>query len=118
MTPHDLKSFRTHVANCDLAVYADIGSLTVLSSDGSLRFPQEYLDALCACAADLFDAAPGDTGMQVDHIIFLSPTGSRFFVRDMSQPDEILCCICAAEIDCGHFLEAAQAALAGEGRAA
>lgn len=113
MTPDALNAFRRKLADCELAVYVDLQSCTVLSSDGALHFPQEYLDVLCTCAADLFEAAPNDAG-PVEHMLFFSPTGSRSFFRTLSDPNEALCCICAADTDVETLIENARAALAGE----
>ncbi len=116
MTPSALNAFRSTLADCELAAYVDLGSRTVLSSDGALHYPQEYLDALCASAADLFEATP-KAGGQVEHVLFLSPTGSRGFFRTVSDPNEALCCICSAEVCVDTLIENARAALAGEGGA-
>lgn len=113
MTPTALKAFRRKFPDCDLAVYVDLGSRTVLSWDGALHFRQEHLDVLCACAADLFDSAPKGDG-PIEHVLFLSPTGSRTFFRNLADPNEALCCICAADIAVGSLINAARAALAGE----
>lgn len=114
MTPHALNAFRSKVAECEFAVYVDLHARTVLSSDGALHVPQEYLDALCACAADLFAAAPEAAG-PVEHVHFVSPTGSRSFFRNPAEPNEALCCLCAAEVAVAPLIIAARAALAGEG---
>ncbi len=116
MTPTALNAFRRKVTDCELAIYVDLDSRTVLSSDGALHFPQEYLDALCRCAADLFDAAPKGEG-QVDHVLFMSPTGSRSFFRNLAEPNEALCCMCAAEVAVETLIENARAALAVGGAA-
>lgn len=113
MTPSALNAFRSTLADCELAVYVDLGSRTVLSSDGALHYPQEYLDVLCACAADLFDAAPKGEE-PVEHVLFASPTGSRGFFRNPAEPNEALCCICAAEVGVDTLVENARAALSGE----
>jgi hypothetical protein len=116
MTPSALNAFRRTLADCELAAYVDLGSRTVLSSDGALQYPQEYLEALCASAAALFEAAPKGEG-PVEHVLFLSPTGSRGFFRDFTDPNEALCCICTAEVCVETLIKNARAALAGEGRA-
>ncbi|MDA5092849.1 hypothetical protein O2N63_01975 [Aliiroseovarius sp. KMU-50] len=116
MTPTALNAFRNTLADCELAVYVDLGSRTVLSSDGALHYPQEYLDVLCTCAADLFDAAPKGEE-PVEHVLFLSPTGSRGFFRNLADPCEALCCICSAEVGFERLIENARAALVGESTA-
>jgi hypothetical protein len=111
MTPRDLRSFRLGLQDCELAIYADVASRTVLGADSRLRYPQEYLDALCDCAADLFDALGGNADADPDHAIFLGPVGGRAFIRNPAEPDEVLCCICSADIGAARLLEAARAAL-------
>ncbi len=115
MTPSALNAFRKKLADCDLAVYVDLGSRTVLSSDGALHYPQEFLDALGASAADLFEAAP-KVERPVEHVLFLSPTGCRGFFRGPSDPNEALCCICSAEVSMEQLIDNARSALAGEAR--
>ncbi|SPH18236.1 hypothetical protein DEA8626_01768 [Defluviimonas aquaemixtae] len=116
MTPSALNAFRRKLTDCELAVYVDLRSCTVLSYDGALHFPQEYLDVLCACAADLFEAAPKDAG-PVEHVLFFSPTGGRSFFRTLADPNEALCCMCAADTDVETLIESARAALASEATA-
>lgn len=118
MTPQELKAFRTDLPDCELALYADIGSRTVLGADSALRYPQEYLDALCGCAADLFGALPGSLRDSADHVVFMGQTGGRIFVRNPSSPSEVLCCICVADAGAMHFVSAARSALRARGDAA
>lgn len=110
MTPKALSEYRAKLPDCELAVYADIGSGTVLGSDSTLRYPQEYLDALCACAAELFAQTTSDEP-QSDHVLFFSATGSRAFFRSMSDPNEALCCICAPGVDLARLMAESRAAM-------
>jgi hypothetical protein len=118
MTPQELRTFRTDLPDCELALYADIGSRTVLGADSALRYPQEYLDALCGCAADLFGALPGIERDKVDHVVFMGQTGGRVFVRNPASPGEVLCCICAADAGATQLVSAARSALRARGDAA
>ncbi|MEM9757164.1 MAG: hypothetical protein AAF914_14270 [Pseudomonadota bacterium] len=112
MTPHRLADFRTSVPACELAVYADIATRTVLLADGALRYPQEYLDALCECAAQLFEGGIDFDGDPIDPIVFFGPTGGRVFLRAPEEQGEALCCICGADADVTALLAAGRAALA------
>ncbi|MEM9318840.1 MAG: hypothetical protein AAGA70_07505 [Pseudomonadota bacterium] len=112
MTSVDLADFRAQLPQCELAVYADIGSGTVLLTDGSLRYPQEYLDALCECAAQLFRGDPAFDGQATDPIMVFGPTGGRVFFRAPSDPTEALCCICGPETDVTMLITAARRMLA------
>lgn len=113
MTPQALRAFRAKLPDCDLAVYADLGARTVLGADSALRVPQEYLDALCDCAAFLFAAAEAPSDGAVEEILFLGPTGGRGFFRSAADPGEALCLICAPDADLARLAAAARAALAG-----
>lgn len=113
MTPQALRAFRDRLPDCDLAVYADLGARTVLGADSALRVPQEYLDALCDCAAFLFAAAPAPGAGPVEEILFLGPTGGRGFFRSAAEPGEALCLICAPDADLARLAAEARAALAG-----
>ncbi len=110
MTPDALANLRTELPGCELALYADFESGTVLSSDGLLRYPQEYLDALCECAAQLF----GQGDAELEHAIFQSSTGVRGFFRASNAPNEAFCCICEPGVDASKLLRDVPAAL-GDG---
>lgn len=111
MTPQALAEFRAKLPACELAVYADIRSGTVLLTDGVLRYPQEYLDALCECAAQLFRGDPEFDGAKADPILFFGPTGGRAFFRAPDDPTEALCCICGSDTDVSVLLEEGRALL-------
>ncbi len=112
MTPKALEEFRAKLPECELAVYADIRSGTVLLKDGILRYPQEYLDALCECAAQLFRDDPEFDGATADPILFFGPTGGRAFFRTPDEPSEALCCICGSEVDVATLLREGRALVA------
>lgn len=113
MTPKALADFRERLPDCELAVYADIGSGTVLLSNGTLRYPQEYLDALCECAAQLFRQGVEFEGASADPILFFGPTGGRAFFRSPQDPSEALCCICGPATDVSRLLDLARELFAG-----
>lgn len=115
MTPKALAEFRARLPACELAVYADIRSGTVLLKDGVLRYPQEYLDALCECAALLFRDNPEFDGTAADPIFFFGPTGGRAFFRAPDDPTEALCCICGSDTDISVLLEEGRALLQPDG---
>lgn len=113
MTPQALRAFRAALPDCELAVYADLGARTVLGADSALRVPQEYLDALCDCAAFLFGALPDPDAPPVEEILFAGPTGGRGFFRAAAEPGEALCVICTPDADLDRLAAAARVALRG-----
>lgn len=115
MTPDALGKLRGRLSDCDVLIYADLHSRTVLSTDGAVRHPQEQLDALCHAAADLFAASEGTRSDGLPHIFFLSPTGGRAFFRNTKEPSEALCCIFGPDADVDTLFREIRAALPGEG---
>lgn len=112
MTPKALAEFRDQLPDCELVVYADIGSGTVLLRDGALRYPQEYLDALCSCAAQIFRGGPSYDGVALDPVLFFGPTGGRAFFQSSADPSAALCCIVGPDVDVASFLQAGRALMA------
>ncbi|MBF9030853.1 hypothetical protein HKCCE3408_10660 [Rhodobacterales bacterium HKCCE3408] len=115
MTPHDLSKFRTRLPECDLVLFADIGSRTVLAASGALRHPQEYLDALAGVAAEVFADGTEFRGAASTEALFLSPTGLRAFFRSADDPAEALACICGPGVDLGNLRAASHAILGPRG---
>ncbi|MEM6609804.1 MAG: hypothetical protein AAF689_14645 [Pseudomonadota bacterium] len=109
MTPEALADFRAQLPQCELAVYADIRSGTVLLTDGALRYPQEYLDALSECAAQLFAEAPAFDDHVIDPVLIFGPTGGRAFFCSSVDPSEALCCLFGTGADITKLLAAGRA---------
>ncbi|MEM7722239.1 MAG: hypothetical protein AAF376_07675 [Pseudomonadota bacterium] len=111
MTPQTLSDIKSRMPGCALAVWADLASGTVLAGTGDLDYPQEYLDALGACAIavlgvpDPLDAAP------VDAAVIFGPTCSYAFHRNPDAADEALCFLCAPASDAEALVASVKAAL-------
>ncbi|MEM7074047.1 MAG: hypothetical protein AAGA28_04495 [Pseudomonadota bacterium] len=114
MTPLALQKLRARVPGCELLVYTDLQSRTVLGSDGALRYPQEHLDALCLCAADLFDVTGHAPKGPFSHALFFGAGGGRGFFRNGADPGEALCCICALSVDVDQLVQVMNEALGAE----
>lgn len=106
MTPTALATFRSILPGCTLAVWGDIEARTVLAADGDLLYPQEYLDTLNICAAQLLSTPVPKDCTALDSAVFSGPTGSRLFVRSPDQPTIALSCLCSPDIDFEHVLQA------------
>ncbi|WP_371059463.1 hypothetical protein [Rhodosalinus sp. 5P4] len=115
MTADDLAQLRADLPECELAVFADVFSGTVLAADAALKHPQENLDALCAEAARLFSGAGAFEGAEPDTAVVLTSVTCRAFFRDPAEPGEALCCLCAPGVPPERLLEAGRAAFAGAG---
>ena len=118
MTPQTLADLRSRLPDCDLAVYVDIRSRTVLGADGALRYPQEYLDAVCSAAAQLLVDPAVLNGSDPSHVLVQGPTGCRAFLRVPDEPGEALCCLTGPGADLAALVRTCHAALsAAEPRA-
>ncbi|NKX44435.1 hypothetical protein [Roseicyclus persicicus] len=112
MTPDTLARLRRAVPACSLVVWADIDKGTVLAADGDLAYPQEHLDALGACAAQLLEVAAPGSGRQPDSALFAGPTGCRVFFRVPGAPAEAICCLGGPVADPPALLDRLRGALA------
>jgi hypothetical protein len=112
MTPETLRQLRKRLADCELILYADVVSGTVLAADSRLVYPQENLDAICASARTFLSAPRLASHDLTGEAVFQTPTATRVFLRAYSDPNEALACICGPRTDLGHVLEELRGALA------
>jgi hypothetical protein len=112
MSPETLSQLRARLPGCDLLIYADIGSRTVLASSGRLSMPQEVLDALTDCAAELLSLPPESGDGTVEQTLLLTPTGVRGFLRAPGEAAEALCWLGAPDADLRRITSDLAAALA------
>lgn len=111
MTPEILRHLRKRLPDCELVLYADIASGTVLASDARLAHPQENLDTICACARAFLNAPRLASHDLTNEAVFQTPTAKRVFLRAFADPCEALACICGPESDLAEVLDAMRAAL-------
>lgn len=112
MTPDILRRLRKRLPDCELVLYADIASGTVLASDARLVHPQENLDTICTCARAFLNAPRLASHDLTNEAVFQTPTAKRVFLRAFADPCEALACICGPESDLAEVLAAMRAALA------
>jgi hypothetical protein len=111
MTPEILRNLRKRLPDCELILYADIASGTVLASEARLVHPQENLDTICICARAFLNAPRLSSHDLTNEAVFRTPTAMRVFVRAFSDPCEALACICGPGCDLDEVLNAMRAAL-------
>jgi hypothetical protein len=112
MTPDTLGHLRRRLADCELILYADISSGTVLASDSRLIYPQENLDTICACAKAFLSAPRLASHDLTDEAVFQTPTATRIFLRAHSDENEALAAVCGPRTDLAHVLREMRGALA------
>jgi hypothetical protein len=111
MTPEILRHLRKRLPDCELVLYADIASGTVLASDARLVHPQENLDTICACARAFLNAPRLSSHDLTNEAVFQTPTAKRVFLRAFADPCEALACVCGPDSDLREVLNAMRAAL-------
>jgi hypothetical protein len=112
MTPDTLAQLRRRIADCELVLYADIASKTVLVSDARLNHPQENLDTICACARAFLNAPRLASHEMTAEAVFRTPTSTRIFMRALHDPREALACVCGPGVELAAVLETMRDALA------
>ncbi|MCU4652780.1 hypothetical protein N8I71_08045 [Roseibacterium sp. SDUM158016] len=112
MTPGTLAQMRKRLPDCELVLYADIVSGTVLASDSRLVYPQENLDTLCVCARGFLTAPRLASHDTTGEAVFRTPTATRVFMRAYGDPCEALVCVCGPKTDLAAVLDAMREALA------
>lgn len=100
-----LQDFRTSWAGCQMLTFADLGAQMPLVTVADRPQTQEAQDQLCAQAVALLPfAAQG--------IVLVALRGHTcIHLRSPSDPDDALCCICAADMPLEPFIAAARACL-------
>jgi len=108
-----LDELRETNPGCRMVAYADLSTHMVLVTDSGTTQPREVLDALCDEAAALLGtkgappigAAPGTTA------VWATPASLRVFLRAPDEPQDVLCCVCAPDVNVGKFVANAFACL-------
>ncbi|MDG4647764.1 hypothetical protein P6F26_04865 [Roseibacterium sp. SDUM158017] len=112
MTPETLRHLRKRLADCELILYADITSGTVLASDSRLIYPQENLDTICTCAKAFLSAPRLASHDLTNEAVFQTPTATRVFMRAHSDDNEALAAVCGPKTDLAHVMHEMRGALA------
>lgn len=110
MTNEELAQFRTHYQGCELILFADLSTLTILGSDSAIRLGQEHLDALCDTAHAIFSRCT-----DVTRACICKPGGRRLFLRAHPGAVEVIAGVFDHQVDLGHASQAAHEMLAGHG---
>ena len=113
-----LEALRKALPGCSAVVLGDMSSELVLRASLSDDRPQEWLDELCAAGSALLTgplaerAGEGASGQGVTWAAASSHDGIRLFVRLPDDEADVLCCVCAANVDISRATRQAGAALA------
>ena len=102
-----LKAFRQELEGCEIAAFVDISARTVLAWDGSLKWPQEHLDALCDIARSVLTVGSKAEAVEEPQTAMLArPSGCFVFLRAAPGANEALCCVFSPNAEVDHSFAA------------
>ena len=100
--------------SCQMLAFADLSTQMILVTDSSASHPREQLDALCTEAATLLGGRkkPILGTEPTNTAIWSTQSSVRVFLRAAGEPDDVLCCVCAPDVNVDKFVARASACLA------
>ncbi len=109
MVVSELDTLRAASVGCQAIAFADLSTRMILVTDTQSKLPRETLDALCVQAASVLGAhGKIALGTHPSRIALLAEkTSIHLFLRASSEPDDVLCCICAPDVNVDKFVTAA-----------
>jgi hypothetical protein len=111
MTPEILRNLRKRLPDCELVLYADIASGTVLASEARLVHPQENLDTICICARAFLNAPRLSSHDLTNEAVFRTPTAMRSSCAPSPIPARRWPASAGPDCDLDEVLNAMRAAL-------
>ena len=106
MVVDELDALKNGDAACEMIAFADLSTKMILVTDSAASRPREVLDALCHEAATLLGGrnAPILGTKPVNSAIWATQSSVRVFLRAPGEPNDVLCCICAPNVNVGKFV--------------
>lgn len=106
MVVNELDTLRETNRGCQTLAFADLSTQMILVTDTESNLPREALDALCSQAAFMLGAKgkiaigakPGTTA------VLANKSSVHVFLRALDEPNDVLCCVCAPNVDVGKFV--------------
>lgn len=95
MSADPLAEVRAELNECEIVLFADLGTGTVLAWDAAVKWPQEQLDAVCGLASAALDFGRHDGAEPATTAVLVRPTGIHLFVRATPDAAEVLCAVFA-----------------------
>lgn len=115
----ELDALRAEVAGCELVAFADLSSEMVLCVSSASRHAQEEIDALSVAAATLLQegisaevgAFTGEGGNAMGGAITMTADQVRIFLRSSQEANEVLCCLCAPNVEVHKIMDCGRSVL-------
>ncbi|WP_333714182.1 hypothetical protein [Yoonia sp.] len=113
MVVDELDLLRGATPGCETVAFADLSAHMILVTDSGTSHPRETLDALCDEAATLLGRkgkpALGEKPSNV--AVWATQASLRVFLRAQDEPNDVLCCVCAPNVNVGRLVANATACL-------
>lgn len=118
---NNLDALRRVLPGCSVVALGDLAAELVLCASHAGQVPQERLDRLCATASALLDGATGRDaatvlgaakGVGLDVATVLTGLETQIFVRSQVDRADVLCCVCARNVDITEAADLARSTLA------
>ena len=108
-----LDALHNKFAGCETVAFADLSTQMILVTNSDTQYRRETLDMLCAEAAlALGTRNKPMLGDQAGDAAFVATRNQlRIFLRASQEPSDVLCCVCAPDIDVAGFLSDARPCL-------
>ena len=108
-----LDDLRNANPGCQMVAFADMSTDMILVTDSGTSQPREVLDALCREAGAVlgkkgktqFGEHPGSVA------VWATQASLRVFLRAPGEPNDVLCCVCAPNVNVGKLVANASACL-------
>lgn len=116
----DIERLRTSLSGCSLVAFGDASTRLMLRASQEKACHREYLDELCAQAANCFEVMGAVTetsgnvdqhGEQACEAIVLTSKNTRIFVKSEAEASDFLCCVCDTPRDLDAVVKAAKETL-------
>ena len=113
MVVDELDDLRDANPGCQLVAFADMSANMILVTDSATSHPREVLDALCEEANTLLGAkGNASLGEQPSSAaVWATQASLRVFLRAPDEPNDVLCCVCAPNVNASKLLASASACL-------
>jgi hypothetical protein len=106
MVVDELDALRNANQGCEMLAFADLSTQMILVTDTAANAPRETLDRLCNEAMTMLGAGRkvvlGEEPSTA--ALVANSEGVRVFLRAEEEPNDVLCCVCAPELDVEAFV--------------
>ncbi|WP_342077736.1 hypothetical protein [Yoonia sp. SS1-5] len=113
MVVDDLDALKGNFSGCDTLAFADLSTQMILVTNSDTTYRRESLDKLCAEAAMALgtDKNPAFGDSPSNAAFVATKDQLRIFLRAPAEPTDVLCCVCAPDVDVAAFLSDARPCL-------